>query len=517
MTVIDRPEDVLPPPTGPAAPHPNPQHDPNAPAGERWSLWLENVREVLPRGSRLSDEAFRERHQIVAFALVILIATLTVVGLVVGEGIGHVALEMLPIIIPGVVGWRSSTRTLAALAMSFAVMMCSSTLVHQTGGLIEAHFLFFVLLPLVALYQDWRAFLGSITFVVFSHMVVGTLQPESMYNHPAAINNPVKWAFIHAVFVVGLVIVLIVEWRLAEREQRRTTHALANLQQTQAMLFQAQKLESVGQLAAGVAHEINTPVQYLSDNAVFLRESVQSLLETFELLAELASETDNERVEACLEEADIDFLREEIPGALEHSQDGLQRVSEIVRAMKDFSHPGKERSDVDLNRAIESTSTVSRNEWKYVADLQLELDPDLPLVPSHAGQIKQVVLNLIVNAAHAIGDGRIDISAVSETGVVPENPMGTIVVRTGVVGDHARITVTDTGCGMTAETTERIFEQFFTTKEVGRGTGQGLSMVHRIIDAHHGLIDVESIVGVGTTFIVDLPLSNPVSEEDDER
>lgn len=524
----------FPPPTGPSTPHPVParRHEaeryeadrrptPDGLVTTRRLGSLGAIRDQIPRGDRLSDESFRSRHRTVAVAVLILVVVLVGVGLGLGDGVGHIALELSPIIVSGVVAWRSRNRTIATLTMSFAVMMSASTLVHQTSGLIESHFLFFVLLPLVALYQDWRAFLGSIGFVVLSHMVVSTVDPAGVYNHPAALNNPIKWAFIHALFVAGLVVVLLIEWNFAEREQRRAHHALANLQQTQTLLFQAQKLESVGQLAAGVAHEINTPVQYLSDNAVFLSESFRALLEAFDTLTDLARDTDADAVDACLDEADIDFLREEIPGALEHSRDGLQRVSEIVRAMKDFSHPGKKLAEVDLNRAIESTVTVSRNEWKYVAEMTLRLDPTLPMAHMHAGQIKQVILNLIVNAAHAIADR--NSSAVDDDppgaqaldGTATDASMGSITVSTGVAGDYIRISVEDTGCGMTPETQARIFDQFFTTKEVGRGTGQGLSMVHRIVESHHGRIHVESDVGVGTTFIVELPIKASIFEEVD--
>lgn len=273
-------------------------------------------------------------------------------------------------------------------------------------------------------------------------------------------------------------------------------------------LQHAQKLESIGQLAAGVAHEINTPTQFVGDNTRFLRDSFGQLMELSRRLEELcrnaAEGGDRERTLADLEEAkaeaDLDFLAEEVPKAIDQSMDGLERIARIVRSMKDFAHPGhKEKAMADLNRAIESTATVSRNEWKYVADLELELDPNLPLVHCIVSEINQVILNLIVNAAHAIADATADGAA--ET--------GRIVIRTRQIGEAVEVRVHDTGCGMPEEVVKRVFEPFFTTKEVGRGTGRGLSIAHRVVVTEHGgAIDVESEVGRGATFVLKLPIGS---------
>lgn len=309
-------------------------------------------------------------------------------------------------------------------------------------------------------------------------------------------------AAVHAVLLAALVAVLVTEWRVAVTDERESRAVLADLRTTQAMLIQAEKLESIGQLAAGIAHEINTPVQYVTDNSTFLESAFDDLLRAFDELEALARVTDTGRVDDVVREADITFLREEIPLALAQSHEGLARVSEIVRAMKDFSHPGSEVAAADLNHAIESTVTVSRNEWKYVAAVEVQLDPTLPAVRCHEGQIKQVVLNMVVNAAHAIGEAGHDPST------------GRIVVTTGWDGDRARISVSDNGCGMPPEVRARIFDPFFTTKEVGRGTGQGLSVAHRIVGAHAGRILVDSTQGVGTTFTLDLPVDGPAAEAD---
>ncbi len=273
-------------------------------------------------------------------------------------------------------------------------------------------------------------------------------------------------------------------------------------QQMEAQLRQAQKLEAIGQLAAGIAHEINTPTQYIGDNAIFLRDAFQNVLG---FLAELQQEStadtlpDPGTLKDRIEALDLDYLREEIPRAIQQSLEGVDRVSRIVSAMKDFSHPGgAAQEQVDLNRAIESTLTVSHNAWHYVATLETDFDPELPLVPCFASEFNQVVLNLLVNAAHAIEEA----NASKGPGA-----MGLIRVSTRRVGDMAEIRISDTGTGIPEQIQSRIFEPFFTTKPVGKGTGQGLSIAHGVIvEKHHGRIDFQSTQGKGTTFILQLPL-----------
>jgi PAS domain S-box-containing protein len=272
-------------------------------------------------------------------------------------------------------------------------------------------------------------------------------------------------------------------------------------------LTQAHKLESIGQLAAGIAHEINTPTQYIGDNTRFIRDSfgsLHALLPKYKELLEAAKQgVVSTELIASIEEAsaqaDLDFLMAEIPLAIQQSLEGLDRVTKIVRAMKDFSHPGvNEKTPIDLNHAIESTITVARNEWKYVAELELELDKNLPLVPCLPGEINQLVLNLVVNASHAIEE------------VVARSPgsKGQITVRTSRIADAVEIAVQDTGAGIPEAVRSKIFNPFFTTKEVGKGTGQGLAIARSVMAKHGGTIHFDSEVGKGTTFYVRLPLSS---------
>jgi PAS domain S-box-containing protein len=271
-------------------------------------------------------------------------------------------------------------------------------------------------------------------------------------------------------------------------------------------LRQAQKLESVGQLAAGISHEINTPTQYVSDNTRFLRDAFQDLLKVHEKYFQLAQACRSGaatadllvEVEASAIEADVDFLTQEIPKAIEQSLEGTQRISKIVQSMKDFAHPGTAvKQACDLNRAIESTITVACSEWKYVAEMVTDFDATLPLVPCLQGELNQVVLNMIINASHAIGDVIGDGSA----------GKGTITISTRRAGPWVEIRIGDTGTGIPEANRARIFDPFFTTKQVGKGTGQGLSISHNVVvEKHSGTITLESEEGAGATFLIRLPL-----------
>jgi PAS domain S-box-containing protein len=291
-----------------------------------------------------------------------------------------------------------------------------------------------------------------------------------------------------------------------------TFRDISERRRLESQLRQAQKLESIGQLAAGIAHEINTPTQYIGDNARFLEDAFHNLSPLLVAIKRLGETHDAQAViaqvgeiRAGLADADLDYLLEEIPRAIGQSLDGVERVATIVRSMKEFSHPGsEEKQAIDLNRAIESTLTVSRNEWKYVADVVTELDPSLPRVTCLPGDINQVILNLVVNAAHAIGD--------KLRGSTTEK--GQIGVQTRHDGDWVEIRIRDTGTGIPQEIQGRVYDPFFTTKPVGRGTGQGLAIVHSVItERHRGTIRFETQPGQGTTFIIRLPVQDKAALE----
>ena len=265
----------------------------------------------------------------------------------------------------------------------------------------------------------------------------------------------------------------------------------------------AQKLEGIGQLAAGIAHEINTPTQFVMDNLSFLQGSWESIFRllmlyrrAFHNSPRLAMDRESIEVGEAEGACDLEFVGKEVPTAIAESIEGAQRIANIVRAMKEFSHPDSvDKVETDLNKSIASTVTVARNEWKYTASLVTDFDESLPRVVCYPGDINQVVLNLIVNAAHAIKEK------------LRENEKGQIVVRTRRRGEYAEIAISDTGMGVAEEIRGRIFEPFFTTKEVGKGTGQGLSFAHGVVvKKHHGKIWFETETGEGTTFFIQLPV-----------
>ncbi len=273
-------------------------------------------------------------------------------------------------------------------------------------------------------------------------------------------------------------------------------------------LFHAQKMESVGRLAAGIAHEINTPIQYVHDNIDFLNESFESFVELInQLNAHIETQPQEgvseglRQLQAMQEEKDIQFLIDEIPESIKQSMEGIDRVTRIVRAMKNFTHPGIENKvALNINNAIESTITVARNEWKYVAEIVTDFNPDIPRILCYEGDMKQVILNLIVNAAHAVGEKK------KTYGFA--NSKGTIEIKTDFNEDSAFIVISDNGSGIPDKAQSHIFEPFFTTKEVGIGTGQGLAIVYNIIvKKHRGKISFESKVGEGTRFVIELPVS----------
>jgi two-component system NtrC family sensor kinase len=272
----------------------------------------------------------------------------------------------------------------------------------------------------------------------------------------------------------------------------------------------AQKLESVGQLAAGIAHEINTPIQYVGDSITFLQQAVtdyRSLLDAYRaslgrVVSGVPATTELEQLSQMDAALDLPFLHQEVPKAFDRTLEGVSRVAQIVRAMKEFAHHDEvEQNPADINHAIETTLTVARNEYKYVAVIERQLG-ELPEVLCNIGELNQVFLNLIVNAAHAIAAADKDASA------------GRIAISTAVSGPAVVITLEDNGCGIPEQNLERIFDPFFTTKEVGRGTGQGLAIARSIIvEKHAGSIDVQSTVGIGTRFTVTLPVAGRAGSE----
>jgi len=269
-------------------------------------------------------------------------------------------------------------------------------------------------------------------------------------------------------------------------------------------LRHSQKLESVGRLAAGIAHEINTPIQFVGDNVHFLSGAFEQLLALCasyqnackRSVAGQVSAEDIAQIKQEEELADLDYLRANIPASILATIDGVGRVAKIVQSMKAFAHPDRgEKEPSDLNLALRNTLTVATNELKYVAAVETEFG-ELPMVPCFLSDLNQVFLNLLVNAAHAVGDV-----------VGKSSQRGVIRVRTYCEQDHVVVAISDTGTGIPADLHDRIFEPFFTTKEVGKGTGQGLALARSVIvEEHGGTLTFTTEMGKGTTFFIRIPV-----------
>jgi two-component system, NtrC family, sensor kinase len=282
--------------------------------------------------------------------------------------------------------------------------------------------------------------------------------------------------------------------------------ALKHLRQNHAQVLHLEKMSSIGQLSAGVAHEINTPMQFLGDNTHFLKDSfflLKSLISSYEDLVKTARD-DGAYVEKCKAimeketEADLSFLSKEIPSALDQSLDGISRVTNLVSAMKTFAHPGEDKKKfANLNKGIEATVTISHNQWKYCSELVTELAGDLPSIPCLISELNQVVLNMIVNATHSIED------AIAKKLIT----RGLIRIKTSRVENNAVIDFEDNGMGIPKAIINKIFDPFFTTKKVGKGTGQGLAISYDIIvNKHGGSVHITSEPEKGASFRILLPL-----------
>ncbi len=279
-------------------------------------------------------------------------------------------------------------------------------------------------------------------------------------------------------------------------------------------LQQSQKMQAIGQLASGIAHEINTPTQFVGDNTRFFQDAYEDLIQIIRAYENLIDKAKSNTLtgeliagtEKRIQDLDLEYLEEEIPIALQHTLKGVDRIAKIVQAMKIFSHPGMiTKEPTDINAEIEKTITITRNEWKYVARMETDFDSNLPAVPCFRAELNQVILNMIVNAAHAIEEA--NAGAPSEQGIIR--------IRTYHKDNWAKIRISDTGAGIPQEIRHKIYDLFFTTKGPGKGTGQGLAISHSVIvEKHKGTLDLESQEGEGTTFIIGLPLGAEPNENE---
>lgn len=427
--------------------------------------------------------------------------------------------------LPAYLAYKRPGAKVTRHVIAGAQMLWSGLLIHLCGGRIETHFHIFGSLALLAFYRDLYILIPATLVTAGDHLLRGMLWPESIFG--AA--DPVWWrAFEHAGWVLFIDAFLALNCKhsldtlrsLCTREVRmqvaedQALQAISEKIRTQERaraeeeIASARKMEAVGQIAAGVAHEINTPTQYVSDNVVFLERAFGSFSKVVGAAKEVVNATEDDSqgqiraLAKAMKRGKLDFLTAEIPRALSESREGLERVATIVSAMKEFSHPSDgELSSVDLARTINTTLTVARNEWKYVAEVETDFPETLNSVPLVRDEFSQVILNVVVNAAHAISDATDD------------GAKGKGTIRIGITQDETwtEVRIADTGGGIEPDLLEKVFEPFFTTKEVGKGTGQGLAIVHAVVvKRHRGRVHVESEVGKGTTFVIRLPSEGPV-------
>ncbi|HEY4179513.1 MAG TPA: ATP-binding protein [Kofleriaceae bacterium] len=340
----------------------------------------------------------------------------------------------------------------------------------------------FLLLGLAVTAPTWRS--GTIALAVFTAHAVAMwlvlVAPASSF----ALNQEPWFTLFFACIAVMLL------------------YTQKNRRDLERRLEESHRLEAIGRLAAGVAHEINTPLQFAGDSLRFTSDVASDLMAVVEAQQTLVASILRDNPQhpealaalATLERADVDYLRDEVPAALERATEGLSRVAGIVRSMKQFAHHGGAASESDLNAAIRDTLTIARNEYRFVADVELSLG-ELPSVNCRLGEVNQALLCLMVNAAQAIRE------KVGETG-----ERGTISVRSCVRGELAEIAIGDSGNGIPAEIHSKIFEPFFTTKTIGSGTGQGLAIARGVIERHGGTLEFKTAGGIGTTFFLRLPL-----------
>lgn len=443
------------------------------------------------------------------------------VHLLAAIGLGGV-LSIMPIILALKYPGRLITRHTIAVAQ----MLTSALLIHLTGGRIETHFHVFGSLAFLAVYRDCRVLVTGTVVIAIDHLVRGIFWPESVYG----VLTATPWRTLeHAGWVIFEVTVLLYSIRHSVQEIRQLAIHTAELEDTnvaiearamerakelehaQLQLLHSEKLAAVGGLAAGIAHEINTPTQFVGDNVRACRDMFSDLERLVvgyqQRLATLeeqgAAIPDKQELVELIAEVDPDYIFEDAPEAFKQTLEGVDRIRSIVAAMKNFSHGGSsdERSLFNINDALQNTLTVARNEVKYIANLELGLG-EIPEFNGYQSELNQVFLNLIVNAAHAIADAG--------------DESGTIFVHTSLVDEEIEITITDTGGGIPESVRGRIFEPFFTTKEVGRGSGQGLAIAHQIVvERHGGTISFETELGQGTTFVIRLPLDPSKSNHEE--
>jgi signal transduction histidine kinase len=463
------------------------------------------VARLLHAGADRQPDPRGRRRVIVnnAIALTLMVSTLMHVGVLYVAGLPLLGLLLIPMgfayLVPVALN-RAGHLTAARVFLITIPNVLVVTYVFAAGLRGEVT-LFFATgcLPVFLCDLRQKRLIGFGIALAFGFAMLVALGGESLMG--AHLLSPRAEANLHVALIVANYAVLLLIVLSFVSASARAEHEQRVLQDE---LAHSQKLESVGRLAAGVAHEINTPIQYVGDSVSFFATALADLRELLASYRELcravqqgvAVPADAERVIALEEEADLTYLLEQLPRAVERAGEGIGRVATIVRSMKEFAHPDRaEKAPADINRALLTTVTVAGHAVRGVAEIETELG-EIPLLPCHLGALNQVFLNLVVNAADAI-----------EEKIAGTAEKGRIRIKTTQAGDAVLVAISDDGNGIPEQVKPRIFDQFFTTKPVGKGTGQGLAIAHKIVASHAGTIWFESQAGQGTTFFVRLPLA----------
>jgi signal transduction histidine kinase len=430
--------------------------------------------------------------------------------------------------------------------IAIAQILLAALFIHLTGGRIETHFLLFASLPILAFYRDFKVLLTATVIIYLDHLARGFWYPESVYG----VLTATPWRSLeHASWILFEVVFLVYSNKRSIKEMKQIAQNQTDLEDAklsvedevtkrtdelvkqtkeletqtkeleaqttelekeinlrkdlETQLVQAQKMESIGQLASGVAHEINTPTQYVGNNISFFKESFEDMVSLREKYRDILSGISKENLSGIAEELesvdkefDIDYLLDEVPKAFSQTSDGVVRIAEIVSSMKSFAHPGGHQKKVKLKELISTVVTVATNEWKHSAKVTINIPNDFPEVPLYPGEFNQVILSLIVNAADAIKD------AIQEQ----KFESGEIIISAKQEGNEIKIIIADNGLGIPEDIQTKIFDPSFTTKQVGKRTGQGLALAHNLIAKKHaGSLHFETIQGTGTKFIVTIP------------
>ena len=430
---------------------------------------MPRLKESLPQGRTLPAETWRARHRGILWLLAAHAGGLAIFGLLVGADPVHALVEggILAVIALVAAAPALSQRARSVVA-GFGLMSSSAILTHLSGGYVEAHFHFFVMLGIIFLYEDWVPFLLAIAYVAVHHGIAGTLDPSSVFNHPDAIAHPWRWALIHAAFILGLSAALIVTWNVTERSRRAEMRAQSEARGLRRELGAQEKMAALGSLVSGLAHEVRTPLTIVSSNA--------------SVIALRASK---------LEGPDAERARAQLMASVTEIQSSVDRMNGLVKQLKRFVRLEEQSQEIlCLEPLVEEAIRLFRAANPAGPDVEVQLEATSPAALSALG-VQQIVINLLSNAAEAID---------------PEN--GHVRVMTFDRNGYACLVVEDDGHGMTEEVRGRVFEPLFTTKSDGMGLG--LSIVRKIAERHRATIECDSAPGRGAKFTIAFPTAKVV-------